>query len=371
MQTNPNEAHPSRRQFLGVAAAAGIAAVVGPESADAAEPQPDAQQPTLQTINAFGRDWSKIRGFNYQPSYGSSGFELWQKFDPKTIEIELGRGKKFFPHINAIRLWLSWDSFKRDPKRFAANFDAALALADQAQLAVMPVLFNRWHDQSLDYGGVYLDHLLPGASWVYNAKLFDSYMEAIVGGHKDDRRILAWDLCNEPYSYATALATVPHLVSAETAWLKGLYDQCKRLAAAAPITVGIHPGVPLDMIDPISDILSIHPYFMHNDPNANKAAYEKKLDNEVVFANRVKKPLLATECCWGAVDDAVRVDSVRYTLTQLKKRNLGWLVYLLHHSLIADAHRAEFGPLSMPGNLAFIEADGTLRPGHDVFNEFP
>lgn len=47
-----------------------------------------------------------------------------------------------------------------------------------------------------------------------------------------------------------------------------------------------------------------------------------------------------------------------------------WLVYLLNHSLIADAHRPEFGPLSMPGNLAFIEADGSLRPGHDVFNEF-
>ncbi len=25
---------------------------------------------------------------------------------------------------------------------------------------------------------------------------------------------------------------------------------------------------------------------------------------------------------------------------------------------------------SDPGNLAFIEADGSLRPGHEVFNEF-
>jgi hypothetical protein len=196
-------------------------------------------------------------------------------------------------------------------------------------------------------------------------------MQSIVGGHKDDRRILAWDLCNEPYSYSVPKDKIPEIVTAETAWLKGLYDQCKQLGAKSPITVGIHPGVPLEVIDPISDLLSIHPYWMHNAGNANKTEYEKKLDGEVAFANRVKKPIWATECCWGSLDDAVRVESIRYTLTQLKKRNLGWLVYLLHHSLIADAHRPEFGPTTMPGNLAFVEADGSLRPGHEVFNEFP
>lgn len=49
---------------------------------------------------------------------------------------------------------------------------------------------------------------------------------------------------------------------------------------------------------------------------------------------------------------------------------VGWLAYLLHHSLIADAHRSEFSPVSGPGNLSFIEADGSLRPGHELFNDF-
>ena len=42
------------------------------------------------------------------------------------------------------------------------------------------------------------------------------------------------------------------------------------------------------------------------------------------------------------------------------------MVYLLHHSLVADAHRPEFGPVGHPGNLAFIEADGSLRKGQVV-----
>jgi hypothetical protein len=42
---------------------------------------------------------------------------------------------------------------------------------------------------------------------------------------------------------------------------------------------------------------------------------------------------------------------------------------LLHQSLIADAHRPKFGPVGYPSYLGFIEADGALRPGHEVFNE--
>ena len=318
-------------------------------------------------------DCSLVRGFNYQPSYGSNGFELWRKFDAGVIRRELGLGRKYFPGMNAIRLWLSWDAFNRSPGEFAANFDAALAAASDAGMAVMPVLFNRWHDSALDYGGVYIDHFLPRASWVQRPGMFDAYMETIVGGHAHDRRVFAWDLCNEPFAYSCQPDEIPEIVRAEFAWLEGLYKACKRLGAEAPVTVGIHPGHGLrgiQQIEPLSDILSIHPYWTCDSPPHEKAVYERSLDDYAGFAAKVAKPLLATETCWGALDDAKRVAIIRYTLAQLKARGIGWLAYVLHHSLIADAHRPEYGPLTAPGNLAFIEADGTLRPGHAVFNEF-
>ncbi len=362
MISDHDTARVSRRGFLAATAATTTALAAGTARRAGARQQP--------ASGPGGRDWSQVKGFNYQPSYGSSGFELWQKFDAKTIDLELGQGKRYFPGMNALRWWQSWNSFLRDPKRYAENFDTTLEIAEKYGLVVMPVLFNRWHSAELDYGGIYIDHFLPRASWVQRAGMFDAYLAALVGGHQHDPRILAWDLCNEPYAYSCPREQIPHIAEAETNWLKRLHDTCKKLGAQAPITVGIHPGVPLEMVDPICDVLSIHPYWVHNRKNADKQAYEKKLDAEVAFAAGVGKPLIATECCWGSLDDAVRVESIRYTLEQLKKRGIGWLVYLLHHSLIADAHRPEFGPLGSPGNLAFIEADGSLRPGHEVFNEF-
>jgi len=316
-------------------------------------------------------DFTQLRGFNYQPSYGTTGLELWLYFDAKTIDRELGLGRKYFPKMQAIRLWLSWDAFKRNERRFAENFDTALEIAAGHGLVVMPVLFNRWHDRVLDYGGIYIDHFLPRASWVQQAEMFRPYLEAIVGEHADDPRVFAWDLCNEPFSYACSQEEVPEIAKAEYAWLEGLYSGCKAVGAAAPITVGIHSGhgeAGIRQIEPISDILSIHPYW--TGPGHAKSAYEALLDTYVAVAAEAGKPLIATETCWGAIDDAQRVEIIRYTLAQLKQRGIGWLVYLLHHSGIADAHRPQHGPVGGPGNLLFIEADGSLRPGHEIYNEF-
>jgi len=317
-------------------------------------------------------DISQIKGFNYQPSWGSSGFEIWRNFDPDRMGHELSLGKCYFPGMNSIRLWLSHDAWVRNPTRFETAFDTALSIAAAHNLLVMPVLFNRWHDAALDYGGVYIDHFLPGVSWVQVKDQTAAFAEAITGAHADDPRILAWDLCNEPFSYGCPPQSIPEIVTAEFAWLERMYTTAKKCGAQAPITVGIHPGGidGIRQIEPIADILSIHPYWTCDSPPHDKTAYEKSLDDYVRFAGEVGKPLIATETCWGAMDDAKRVEIIRYTLGQLKQRGIGWLCYLLHHSLIADAHRAEFGPTSAPGNLAFIEADGRLRPGHAVFNEF-
>jgi hypothetical protein len=236
-------------------------------------------------------NYADIRGFNYQPSCGTSGLELWMKFNATTFDLELGRGKKHFPWMNAIRLWLSWDAYKRNEKQFTANFETALAIAKRYNLKVMPVLFNRWHTNSIDYGGIYIDHFLPG-SRNYVQGLFEPYLEEIVGAHAKDDRIFAWDLCNEPLFYGSA--EIPEtIVQAEIKWLEGLYASCKRFKAESPLT--LCPMVRFDELAHINDIFSIHPYYMGGD----RGDFEQHLDAFVEKAAKAQKPLIVTETCWG------------------------------------------------------------------------
>ncbi|NLV74607.1 MAG: cellulase family glycosylhydrolase [Chloroflexi bacterium] len=318
-------------------------------------------------------DWKSIRGFNYQPSYASGGLEIWLRFDAACVARELERGVRYFPNMNAIRLWLAWDAWQRHPRRFGEYFEEALRIADSFKLRVMPVLFNRWHDHTQDYGGIYIDHFYPRASWVQSADTFGAYLTDVVGTHADDPRVIAWDLCNEPFSYGAPQAELGEIARAEFAWLEGTAKRCRELGAEAPITIGIHPGhgrAGLEQVEPLCDVLSIHPYWTRHSPEHPKEGYEALLDDYVDVAAKAGKPLVATETTWGSQDDDVRVEIIRYTLTQLKAREIGWFAYILHHSLIPDAHRSAYGPLSAPGNLAYIEADGALRRGHGVYNEF-
>ena len=308
--------------------------------------------------------------------------ELWRMFDVETIRKEIGRGKKFFPKTNAVRFQLSPDAFARDPKAFGLNFETALSIFAEHGLQVMPVLFNRWHDQELDYGGVYIDHFTPGR-WAYREDMYDAYVQEIVGQHHNDPRIFVWDLCNEPCPGRGAPSDpeIADMVKNEFHWLSRMYRLCKDSGATAPLTVGsLDKFDQIEYWEPLSDILSFHPYAVGAvvmNPSGkieicpeSCATFERGLDQTVAFAKEKNKSLLVTETCWGSTDDNHRAEIIKYTLGQFKKRNIGWLAYLLHHSLIADAHRLEFGPLSSPGNLSFIEADGSLRPGHDVFNNY-
>jgi hypothetical protein len=339
----------SRRCFLKHTAIAGTVAGAMPTCLFAAESPPAAVE--------THPDWSKLRGFNYQPSFGRTGVEIWiDRFDPTVVERELGLGRRYFPTMNTVRLWLSHDAFIKEPKRFAENFESTLKSCGKYGIKAMPVLFNNWHSVP-DFGGVsmemigywFADHGQKGEAPNY---IFRPYLKALFQAHASDPRILAWDMCNEPFNNGREVYVD---------WLKHTYHLGKTFGAKQPIAVSISPSVgDLDLINPCSDVLMIHPYFAASQDWASLKAFSRKHG----------KPLLATECCWGAVDDAKRVAIIRSDLETLVKQNVGFLAHALHESPVADLHRPQFGPLSTAEYMAFINMDGSLRAGHEVFNRY-
>jgi len=331
-----------------------------------------------------------VRGFNYDGSWGTSALDLWQHHDHGTMAVEIARGKRYFPGWNLCRWWLSQQAYQRNPARFLANFEAGLTLFAHHDILVMPLLFNRWRDPVCDFGGVSLEHIAPGLSygttsddlWQYVGNeaprkpapiqhLFDAYLRDVVGTHKDDKRIYAWDLCNEPMMAPYLEDDDSPIRAAELRWLTWTYRTCKDVGATQPLTIGNFPHMKaLELTEPISDLLSTHPYYVWNREGASKAEFEASLDAYVAFAESVGKELLASETVWGAVEDAKRVEVLRYTLGELRKRNIGFVVHALQHSLVADLHYPAYGPIGSPETLHFVNPDGSLRPGHDAWNDY-
>jgi len=319
------------------------------------------------------QDYSQVRGFNYflKPEKGGLA---WLDLNSDRTELELRRAKEYFPKMNTIRLQLSWSIYNQDPMRFEENFEKVLFIADRLGLKVVATLFSRCPAM----GNIWIDHFMEGWNWITvrtkggRKEIFRPYLKSIVGKHRNDERILIWDICNEPFPYTEGsygMSRVPEWMreveQGEYEWLKEMYEICKNeLHPQAPLGISVlqdYGREGLERVENISDVLLIHPYYIHDQDNEEeKAKFLKLLDEYVACSKEVKKPLLATETCWPSQDDKWDVENIRFSLSELKKRNIGWIAAKLHQDK-SHAH--------MPAT-EFIKADGSLRPGHEVFNLF-
>ncbi len=160
-----------------------------------------------------------LAGFNYVPSTACNTTEWWQKetFDPTTIDRELGWAENI--GYNTTRAFIQYIVWKQDPRGFKERFEEFLKLADKHKITVMPVLF----DDCAFGDPLQLDPFLgkqrepiPGMilpSWTPspgkklagdpNEKpMLKKYVQDMVGTFGKDKRIIAWDLFNEPMNAA-------------------------------------------------------------------------------------------------------------------------------------------------------------------------
>ena len=322
-------------------------------------------------------DYSHVRGFNYQPGGGTCSYENWMWFDEARFAREIGWGKAAFPRINTIRLWLSWDAWVRAPQAFCRHFEAALRICDEAGLRVVACLFNRWHNAFCDNGGVYLERLLP-ASQLYDRLFFRDYLESVCAPHREDPRVLVWDLCNEPYSHDMAFDACRPLVDAETSWLKDMDACLGEIGVRQDVGFSQHGAVNPAMMaeaDKVGNVFMIHPYLQWT-PDAKAFAERCRrvidyLDWQIAFARQRNKPVFVTECCWGSIDNLRFRENIRQTLSAYAARGLGFLAHALCWSGVADLHPPVDGPILQDmGQFNFLDREGRVRPGLEIFNDF-
>lgn len=321
----------------------------------------------------------EVRGFNYQPGYSSCTFETWRYFDAEVFRRELANGKKHFPRMNTVRLWLSWNAWGRGPQKMGDALKRALDLCEEFDLKAIPVLYNRWHDSRQDCDGIYLDHFLPGSSWLLKYGLPGREYTRFMGEtFKDDDRILAWDLCNEPFAYDEKCPMAKEFIPHELNWLKTVHEDLRSANITQPIGIGSWSDHFDDLIEDMVDCFLTHAYLHvpadagHTEiPQTSLQSFQDKVDRMLDRSRSSGKPLIITETCWGSFGDAFRAELVRCTLEILRNNNIGFLAHALYESDCADLHRPEYG-LTSPdiGSMYFISREGSIRPEHEIINQF-
>lgn len=230
-------------------------------------------------------------GFNYVPSSAVNFLEMWQadSFDPVTIARELGWAAEL--GFNTVRLNLHYLLWTHDRDGLMDRLDRVMGIADRVGISTIPVPFD-----DCGFGGAEPVHgpqpdPVPG---VHNSRAVASpgravlaegrerdglraYLADLVGQFRSDRRVLLWDLYNEPgnrmiFSADGSCVFQPDFTAQSIALMQDCFAIARDIAPDQPLTVGAWttPAAGTDAVaydteaDRIaldhSDILSFHAY---------------------------------------------------------------------------------------------------------------
>ena len=224
---------------------------------------------TTEKANTWYENQKWITGANFSPSSAINQLEMWQAdtFDPKTIDKELG-----FAHgigFNTMRVYLHSLAYKQDPKGFKNRMEEYLKISDKHGIKTMFVIFDDVWNGSPKIGkqpapqpGIHNSGWVqdPGDPASKNAKNFpelEIYVKDIITTFKDDRRVIMWDLYNEPGNSDKFETSV--------ALLENVFKWARDVNPSQPLSVGVWQWSDkfeqLNVIQALnSDVITYHHY---------------------------------------------------------------------------------------------------------------
>jgi hypothetical protein len=247
-------------------------------------------------------------GANYVPAIAINQLEMWQQdsFDPVWIETELNWAEGL--GMNTMRVFLHDLPWKQDATGFRRRIDKFLSIADNHGIKPIFVLFDSVWDPYPQSGpqrapkpGVHNSGWVqgPGANSLKDPNDYDrlrQYVQGVIGAFRYDKRVLAWDLWNEPdntngSSYGKLEPA--NKVQLVEALLPKVYAWARAMQPEQPLTSGVWKGdwsnpEKLTAIEKIqlneSDVISFHSYDKPEE-------FEKRVKWLEVY----KRPIFCTE----------------------------------------------------------------------------
>ena len=239
---------------------------------------------TAARANAWYEKQDWLAGANFVPSTASNQLEMWQKetWDPETIDRELGWAAGI--GFNIMRVYLHDMVWAADPEGFEQRIDRYLTIAAKHGIGTMFVLFDSVWNPYPKLGPQ--EDPVPGvhnSRWVQSPHIdiqkdpsrYDElkpYVAAILTRYKDDSRVVAWDLLNEPGNPVPQYEegwSREDKENAHLVLLPKIFAWAREIDPSQPLTTGLWVNVggrtsPVDPLDKLmlehSDIITFHTY---------------------------------------------------------------------------------------------------------------
>jgi endo-1,4-beta-mannosidase len=279
----------------------------------AQKPLPGKQWPVEQA-NAWYAAHKWLSGSDYITSTAINQLEMWQAdtFDPKTIDRELGYAEGI--GFNTMRVFLHSLAWKQDPAGFKKRMNEFLDIAAKHHIEPLFVFFDDcWNKEpkigkqpepkiGVHNSGWMQDPGQPASENPANFPELEKYVKDVLTTFKNDKRILLWDLYNEPGNSDKGNKSMPLLVSV-FAWARSVNP-------SQPITAGVWRW-DLEDLNQVqianSDVVTYHDY--------SPVAEHRKT---VQFLKMYGRPVICTEYM-----ARTRNSHFETVMPMLKKENVG------------------------------------------------
>ena len=224
---------------------------------------------TEQEANNWYNEVGWKSGCNFNPSTAINQLEMWQAdtFDPVTIERELGWAKEI--GFNSMRVYLHNLAWKSDPEGYKKRINKYLEIADGKGITTIFVFFDDcWNDnpkvgkQPEPIPGVHNSGWIQGpGSVIANDSTqwnnLELYVKDILNTFGSDKRILLWDLYNEPGNTGQLNKSLP--------LLKSVLRWAREEGSSQPLSVAVwNYSEEYDSLNSFSlnnsDVITFHQY---------------------------------------------------------------------------------------------------------------
>ncbi|MBO0359958.1 cellulase family glycosylhydrolase [Hymenobacter sp. BT186] len=206
-------------------------------------------QPATGQVWTTAKAWEWYRahpwmsGANFIPSTAINQLEMWQAttFDPTTIDRELGWAEGI--GFNTMRVFLHSQAWQQDPSGFKQRLNTYLGIADKHHIQTIFVFFDDcWNKESkpglqpAPKTGIHNSGWLqdPGDPASRDSATFvklKPYVQDVLTSFKTDKRILLWDLFNEPGNSGKLATSLP--------LLRNVFSWARAVNPDQPLSVGL------------------------------------------------------------------------------------------------------------------------------------